>query len=105
MLSKNAKNVYRYLCVAHGAIATIDQICGKLNLRTNEARSACQCLVDNGLAVFIGESRIQCTERGRNRLTFAVAETMNHVIWSVIIPILVSIATTLVTMWLSDFWA
>ena len=105
MISKNSKKVYTYIKGKEEKEASYAQIQHKFGYSIGEVGSVCQCLIDEGLAARNSVGGIRLTEKGRNRAKFCAVSVFKNIIWNIFVPIAVSIATTLITMWISGYWA
>ena len=113
MLSKNSKTVYKMAKKSKECRVSYDELKTKLNWDDSTIQSACNLLIDMNIAdtdyktyiTATGRCQVKCgivlTEKGRNRLKFMIASESEFFVRSVVVPIIVSIATTLLTMWVT----
>ena len=108
MLSKNSKTVYVIAKKSKEYRVTYEELETKLNWDRGTIKSACNLLIDMGIAdtdyttyfTASGSRPVPCgivlTEKGRNLWKYNQESIWKFVVGSILIPILVTIATTIV---------
>ena len=107
MLTKNAKTVYKITKKSKGCRSTYEDLEAKLNWDNDTLQSACNLLIDMGIAktdykayvTSSGSQSVPCgivlTEKGRNLRKYNQKSALEFVIGSILVPMLVAIATTI----------
>ena len=112
MLSKNERDIFRLAKKSNENKVEYSAAQESLGLSYDDVQSSCKSLIEKGLA---SEKRyspsqgawipwgIVLSEKGRHRIRYAVETFSSFFVKSVLVPILVSILTTLFTIWLSGY--
>lgn len=108
MLTKNAKTAYKIAKKSKGYRVAYEDLKTKLNWDDGTIQSACKLLIDMGIAdtdyatyfTAAGSHSVPCgivlTEKGRNLWKYNQESIWKFIIGSILVPILVTIATTIV---------
>lgn len=112
MLSRNAKRIFRTAKKSNSYKVAYKELESQLGLDADSVHSACKQLFDMGLAeektVHYARGTaspwgIVLSERGRNRWRYTLEKVGLFFLRELLLPIIVSILTTLITLLLNGF--
>lgn len=109
MLTKNAKSIYTLLRNESSGELSYYVLAEKLGLDYNTVKSACDLIVEQGLAetkcykASIPAS-IVLTEKGKHRFVFGVNALADFLVRSIAIPVAVSLVSSIVTTLITMRW-
>lgn len=110
MFSKNERNIIRLISKSKQNKISYYEAKKSLGIECDDVKSACNSLISKGYAEEKSYAPmpgslvpwgIVLSEKGRHRFRYAIESVASFLFRSILVPIIVAFATTLITIWVT----
>lgn len=114
MFSKNERDILKLISKSKQSKISYHEAKESIGIEYDDVKSACSSLISKGYAEEKYYSPmpgslvpwgIVLSEKGRHRFRYAVETFASFVFRSVLVPIIVAFATTMITIWVTGYFS